>query len=148
MNIKDSETERLGFSDCMGPKLRQFVESQLLLDLSRYASPKLTFHSDNIRFNWSESCLEGHRTYWLDGEIENFSGVAIFDLNERLIAEGWMEFIETETGLEVFWWFLEGGTDYDIKRKRTNQVPKHIWNRLSDELRSAWRRYAPDTMQL
>lgn len=137
------DPERLGFSDCMGPELRKFVEHQLLLDLNRYAPPASKIHQDDVRFDWSGSCIEGHRTRWLDGEIENFSGIAVVDLSQNLVVEGWMEFIETETGLEVFWWFLGTGDNYNLQSKRSNEVPQHVWVKLSDNVRSTWAAYAP-----
>lgn len=127
----------------MGPKLRQFVESKLLLDLNRYMASGSAISSNEVHFDWSESCVEGHRSFWLDGEIENFSNVALFDTNKKMIAEGWMEFIETEVGIEVFWWFLRSGSDYSIQSKISNHVPRHIWDKLSDNLRKKWAEYAP-----
>lgn len=138
-------SEDLGLSDCMGPDLRQFVERQLLADLNQYLSPDSLIKSDDVHFDWSDSCVEGHRFRWLDGEIENFSGVAIRDRRQELVAEGWMEFIETGGSLEAFWWFLRGGKDYAIQNKNSNCVPEHIWNRLGDDVRSLWSKYAPNT---
>lgn len=139
----DERPERLGFSSCMGPKLRRYVEQQLMLDLQIYVPPGMNITPIDIRFDWSDSCIEGHCEDWLDGKIENFSGVAIVDLQNRLVAEGWMEFIKTATGLEVFWWFLQSGKDYDIQSKDSNHVPKHIWDRMSDDARSEWVEFAP-----
>jgi hypothetical protein len=147
INDRVSDQESLGFSDCMGPRLREFVESQLLLDLKYYTPPGSQISASDICFDWSESCVEGHRTRWLDGEIENFSGIAVFDLRKRLVAEGWMQFIETKAGLEIFWWFLRGGNDYGIRAKSSNQVPQHVWDRLDDDERSTWVRYTPNGEQ-
>jgi hypothetical protein len=131
----------------MGPSLREFVESQLLLDLKNYIPPGSTIRASDIRFDRSESCVEGHRTRWLDGDIENFSGIAVFDLNRGLVAEGWMEFIETEIGLEVFWWYLDSDDDLSIQSKSSNDLPQHIWDRLDDAARSKWFRHAPNGAQ-
>jgi hypothetical protein len=143
---KTSQT--LGHSNCMGPELRRFVERQLVADLNQYLSADCVIKSTDVHFDWSDSCVEGHRSRWLDGEIENFSGVAIRNHRQELVAEGWMEFIETEGSLEVFWWFLRGGDDYAIQDKNSNHVPEHIWARIGDDVRSLWSRFAPDTARI
>jgi hypothetical protein len=143
MTANRPDQEQLGFSDCMGPDLRALVECELLADLNRYLPLDKKIHPSDVNFDWSESCVEGHRLNWLDGEIENFSGIAVIDLDQKLVAEGWMEFIETETGLEVFWWYLRGGDDYPVRPKASNGVPKHIWDKLGDEVRSTWIKYSP-----
>lgn len=142
MNSEDMETENLGFSVCMGPKLRELVERQLLDDLNNYLTPETIAKLTEAQFDWSDSCIEGHRTSWLDGDIENFSGIAIYDQMKNLIVEGWMEFIETETGMLVFWWFLNGPT-LKSQPKASNRIPPHIWDRLSNEDRSRWIEYIP-----
>ncbi|MES2541579.1 MAG: hypothetical protein V4583_13485 [Pseudomonadota bacterium] len=147
INDKVTNQESLGFSDCMGPRLREFVENQLLIDLKHYMTLGSSISASDVRFDWSESCVEGHRIRWLDGEIENFSGIAVFDRRKRLVAEGWMEFIETNGGLEIFWWFLHGGDDYGVHPKSSNHVPQHIWDRLDDAVRSGWVRFAPNGAQ-
>lgn len=141
-------SKNLGFSNCMGPELRQFVERQLIVDLNQYLAPGSVIKSTDIHFDWSDSCVEGHRSRWLDGEIENFSGVAIRNHRQELVAEGWMEFIETEGSIEVFWWFLRGGNDYAIQAKNSNHVPEHIWDRLGDDARSVWSKSAPNTARI
>ncbi|WP_412564553.1 hypothetical protein [Thalassobius sp. MITS945101] len=137
--------DELGSSDCMGPKLRAFVEEKLIADLNQYLPEQRTYQRTDIRFDWSECCVEGHRIRWLDGEIENFSGIAVLHKDNGLIAEGWMEFIEAEDGLEVFWWFLTGADQTGITGKDANTVPSHVWNRLSTEVRILWRNYSPKT---
>ncbi len=143
MTDASRDHEQLGFSDCMGPELRAFVECGLLADLNRYLPLDRRIQPSDVNFDWSESCVEGHRLHWLDGEIENFSGVAVVDLGQNLVAEGWMEFIETETGLEVFWWYLRGGDNYPVRPKASNEVPKYIWDKLGDEVRATWIEYSP-----
>ncbi|MBT4986300.1 MAG: hypothetical protein HOM87_00705 [Proteobacteria bacterium] len=98
----------------MGEKLREFVECQLIADLNVYVSEGGEFLREGVLFDWSDSCVEGHRTSYLDGEVENFSGVAVYDLSNDLIAGGWMEFIETENGIKVFWWYLDAGEKYKL----------------------------------
>ncbi|WP_420857412.1 hypothetical protein [Marivivens marinus] len=141
--MRNLVSEDLGYSNCMGPELRGFVEGQLLHDLNRYIRSEEVIGRDGVRFDWSGSCVEGHRTHWLDGEIENFSGIAVFDDVLDLIAEGWMEFIETETELHVFWWFLRGGSKYGVQDKTSNFLPEHVWKKLSPKVRLNWMQYAP-----
>ncbi|MEM8794268.1 MAG: hypothetical protein AAGE61_01775 [Pseudomonadota bacterium] len=143
MSGSNSISNDLGFASCMGPELREFVERQLLDDLNHYVRSKRKIRDKVVHFDWSGSCVEGHRTSWLDGEIENFSGIGVYDLDHNLIAEGWMEFIETQGGLEVFWWFLRGGERHDIQEKTSNGIPEHIWERLSPEVRLTWKSSAP-----
>lgn len=138
-----ADITQLGFSTCMGPKLREFVESQLTTDLNFYLQSGSRLSTDDVLFDWSESCVEGHRIRWLDGEFENFSGISVFDRERRLIAEGWMEFVETADGPKVFWLYLDGGDDYDVRSKISNHVPLHIWNELSEDVRSNWDKFGP-----
>lgn len=143
MNGTGEITENFGFSDCMGPELRSFVEKQLLIDLNQYVPLAIRFSLEDIHFDWSDICVEGRRMRWLDGEIENFSGITIFDGFQDFLAEGWMEFIETEDKLEVFWWFLDFSETHGFHDKTSNRVPKHVWERLSPKVRADWRPYAP-----
>ena len=142
MNTGHSGEKGLGFSDCMGPELRKLVERRLLDDLGNYLLPEIEASHVGLHFDWSDSCVEGHRTSWLDGEIENFSGIAVLDQEQNLIAEGWMEFIRTKADLEVFWWQLRGAA-IKSRIKTVNTVPKHIWDRLSDDQRREWIKFAP-----
>ncbi len=133
----------LGFSSCMGPRLRRFVERQLLQDLTYYLKPEIALDKQKLIFDWSESCIEGHRTAWLDGELENFSGIVLRNDTHSPIAEGWMDFIETEGALLVFWWFLRGFADGNINPKTSNDVPFHIWQSLSEDAKEKWHAFAP-----
>ncbi len=138
----------LGFSNCMGPELREFVEFQLVVDLNVYAFGGHEFGCKDVVFDWSESCVEGHRASYHDGEIENFSGIAVYDLSNDLIAEGWMEFIETKSGLVVFWWYLHAGTKHKIQDKRSGKLPSHIWDDLESDVKETWKKYAPPKWRL
>ncbi len=142
MDVGYTDVKGVGFSDCMGPELRSYVERKLLEDLSNYLLPEVGGSIMELRFDWSDSCVEGHRMSWLDGEIENFSGIVILDLGQSLVAEGWMEFIETEAELEVFWCSLHGPA-IRSRDQSINEVPRHIWDRLSDDIRHKWSRFAP-----
>lgn len=140
--------DELSYSDCMGPKLRNFVEHQLVLDLNKYVLSEKSFNRKDVTFDWSESCLEGHRTSYLDGEVENFSNIEVSDLSDNLIAHGWMEFIETKNELKVFWWYLSSGEKYEIQEKHNNEVPVHVWNSLDSDTQNGWFEYKPQVRKL
>lgn len=133
----------LGFSDCMGPKLRNFVEGQLISDLSVYVPEIYMVSLETVSFNWSDSCVEGHRTSYLDGELENFSGIAVYDLSGDFIAGGWMEFIETGDSLKVFWWYLDSGEKIKIHEKREGGIPSHVWSVLDSNAKLEWMHHSP-----
>ncbi len=122
-----------------------FVENKLVDDLNEYVLSGQKFQRGDVKFDWSESCIEGRRTSYLDGKLENFSGIQVLDRSSETIVDGWMEFIETEGTLHVFWWFLSSSGKYDLRNKRTNQVPAHVWKLLSTEEQTAWERHAPQS---
>lgn len=95
-----------GLSKSMGPQLRAPVEKHLLTDLYHYCQ------KENLKFDWSESCIEGKDTNYLDGSLENFSCIFLYDNNNYLVAEGWMEFVHSGDFFIAYWEFLsvfEGG---------------------------------------
>jgi hypothetical protein len=122
--------ERLGDTECMGPMLQAEIEHQLLEDLLHY-----NVNTENVFFDWSDTSIEGHRTSYLDGEIENWSGISVIDSSGQVIAEGWMEFIHGggDNPLFVFWDYLiiyENGVKRDAKTK--SGIPRHIWEKIPD----------------
>ena len=101
------------------------VERQLLADLTHYG---VTI--EKLRFDWSESCQEGHCTKVLGSTLEERSSVYVLSENDEVVAEGWMDFIHGggTNPLFVFWLLLsvrQGGEL--IKVKSDNAIPKHIW---------------------
>ncbi|MFB5284678.1 hypothetical protein [Peribacillus sp. Hz7] len=123
----------LGFSSIMGPKLRKLVEQQLCDDLKVYG-----IMGNKFKFDWSESCIEGHDTAYLDGEVENFSGINIFNEKDEHIAEGWMEFIHEPTyNFFIAYWeflrFFDLGKEINIKDKVG--IPLHIFNEIPENVR-------------
>lgn len=125
----------LGYSDIMGIELRKEVEKQLTLDLFFYG-----LDTQNLTFDWSESCIEGHHDSWLDGELENFSGIAVLS-DGKDIAEGWMDFIIDEVEpkkILIFWDFLSFEKE-DIKTD--TGIPDHIWDKLSEKAQKIWHEY-------
>ncbi|MBN4071041.1 hypothetical protein JYT72_00895 [Crocinitomix catalasitica] len=129
-NYKD-----LGFADHMGPKLRDHVERQLAYDLKNYKVDK-----NNLKFDWSDSCVEGHRTKYLDGSVENFSGIAVFGNNDSFVADGWMEFIHDNDFFLAYWEFV---TTWDkekkLKDKKEIGIPGHIWRQIPDDLKPKYK---------
>jgi hypothetical protein len=130
MNNNPNYTD-LGLSSPMGIDLRKLVESQLLQDLRNYGIDKL-----DLKFDWSESCIEGHDTHYLKSNVENYSGISIYDKDERLVADGWMEFIHEGDFLITYWEFVQTfDNDKVIGKKDKPGIPKHIWDKLSDDIK-------------
>ncbi len=129
----------LGLSSIMGPKLRLEVEAFLIKDLIHYG-----LKNTCVKFDWSQSCIEGHNCEILDGTLENFSGIRVFDQNDKIIAEGWMEYIavgwsnsNTQLSFFIAYWdnlvtfnpdTLPGGKD-------KFGIPLHIWEQIPSDLR-------------
>lgn len=109
------------------------VEQQLCNDLRVYG-----IMENKFKFDWSESCIEGHDTVYLDGEVENFSGINIFNEKDEHIADGWMEFIYEPTYefFIAYWEFLrffDLGKEINIKDKVG--IPHHIFNEIPENVR-------------
>jgi hypothetical protein len=129
-----------GFSDKMGPQLRQVVERLLREDLLHYG-----IQSADWYFDWSDSCLEGRDAAWLDGHIENYSGIALLDQHGRVAVEGWMEFIVVGELLLVYWDDLTSWSTTGVQQhKKTFGIPLHIWQRIPSQHQSA---YAAERMR-
>lgn len=117
----------LGMSITMGPKLRKLVENQLLEDLRIYG---VSF--DNLKFDWSESCIEGHQTFYLDGSVENFSSIGLYSSDDQLIAHGWMDFVHNVENnfFKAYWDLLETFIDGQQENKKEFGIPDHIWDMI------------------
>ena len=125
--------EELGFSNCMGPLLRREVEIQLLNDLNYYIED-----TSDLKFDWSESCVEGTRINYLDGDVEDFSGIKIFNMKDQLVAEGWMNFYfdEPQNLLLVYWDILELIDEFGHKVQKKNfGVPFHVNEKINKNQR-------------
>lgn len=121
----------LGLSSSMSTRLRSLVEKQLLLDLKNYSKG-----FENLKFDWSESCIEGHESNHLGGYLENFSGIAIYNTDEKLIADGWMDFIHEGDFFLAFWDYITIWHDQErIFEKAKPGIPNHIWNQIPEEIR-------------
>ncbi|WP_404457922.1 hypothetical protein [Oceanobacillus kapialis] len=127
----------LGFSDIMGPKLRLIVEQQLSDDLKEYG-----IIAKQYKFDWSESCIEGHETNYLDGRVENFSGINVFNENDEQIAEGWMEFIhEPQYDFFITYWeYLDVyRMEKEISIKENSGIPSHVYTKIPECVRSSYK---------
>ncbi|WP_338870084.1 hypothetical protein WBJ53_21820 [Spirosoma sp. SC4-14] len=120
----------LGLSATMGPKLRTFVERQLLWDLANYS---VTI--ENLKFDWLDSCIEGRDTSCLDGQLENFSGITVYDINDKLVADGWMDFIHEGDFFLAYWDFItvwQGNRK--VLDKTRSGIPDHIWRQIPESI--------------
>jgi len=125
----------MGFADKLGSELKTEVEQQLLFDLGFYKVDKR-----DLKFDWSESYIEGHAAEILDGTVENFSGIAVFGSKDELVADGWMEFIREKDFFLFYWEFLRTWDGLKkIKEKKEVGIPNHIWKRIPDEYKSKYR---------
>lgn len=112
----------MGDAGCLGPRLRLEVERQLFDDLRFYGIP-----TDGLSIDWSETCPEGRRVHFLDGELENWSDVGVTDAGGALVAGGWIDFVEHGQNLIVYWDSLSRWVDgrrTDLKKEFG--LPAHV----------------------
>lgn len=125
-----------GLSISMGKLLRKEVETQLMNDLTKYG-----IDNNGLLFDWSDSCIEGRCANYLDGSVDRFSGIKLFDTNDNLFADGWMDFIfeKSYNVFIVYWHFLSiyaNGKRLEIKE--TLGIPPHIIEILPDKLKEKY----------
>ena len=126
---------RLGFADRMGSRLRALVEQQLTDDLEHYK-----VYGPGLKFDWSESCIEGHHTNFLDGSVENFSGITVFNIDNDVVADGWMEFVHEGDFFLAYWEFVRTwAADKKLKEKKAVGIPEHIWKKLPEGARTKFK---------
>jgi hypothetical protein len=134
MGNTTSENRNLGHSDIMGPELRKLVEGQLLQELMHYKINK-----PNLKIDWSNSVVEGHSAAYLDGTVENYSGILVLDENNQIVADGWMEFILEPDFFLAYWDHI---TTREGKKKLSEKqmpgIPKHVWKLIPEELREKY----------
>lgn len=129
--LKSNYTD-LGYAEKMGPKLKMEVEKQLCDDLRMYG-----ITANEFKFDWSDSCIEGDDANYLDGIVENFSGINVFNEKDKHIAEGWMEFIyePTYNFFICYWEFLRFfGLGKVINIKDKVGIPLHIFNKIPEKV--------------
>ncbi|QMW02970.1 hypothetical protein [Spirosoma foliorum] len=123
--------QNLGLSTIMGTQLRLLVETQLLAELTNYG-----LETNNLKFDWSGSCIQGHDASYLDGQLENFSGIFLFDTNDQLIVDGWMEFIHEGNFFLAYWEFIAVWEEQKkVFEKAKPGIPDHIWQQIPDDLK-------------
>ncbi|OUS68765.1 hypothetical protein B1748_32880 [Paenibacillus sp. MY03] len=114
----------MGFAMTMGPKLKREVERQLLLDLNHYHP-----FPDELRFDWSDSCTEGKCLNYLDGSLDCFSSIYVYNKEDEVVGDGWMDFlyvVEIDQ-LIVHWKFLVIYIDEAMVIAKSDVgVPEHI----------------------
>ena len=119
-NVKPNYSS-MGLARCMGPALKQEIERQLNRDLEHYGASIVGF-----RYDWSDSCIEGKCIAWLDGVLENFSGIRVFNEHDVLLATGWMEYIEVGSNLIIYWdWLKIYQGETVIPAKSSFGIPSH-----------------------
>jgi len=115
-----------GLSSSMSTELRKIVEFQLAEDLRFYGVDAV-----GVKFDWSNSCIEGHDGEHLGSHFENYSGILVFDKMDNLIADGWMDFIDGPE-LVVYWDFIETWKGSKrLAEKSTPGVPKHVSDKIN-----------------
>jgi hypothetical protein len=126
----------MGDASILGPQLKTLVELQLIADLKQYK-----VDLNGLRVDWSESCVEGKRIPYMNGAVENFSGISVFDPQDNIVAHGWMEFILEDGFFLAYWEFVttNAGTEKLAEKKETG-LPKHVWELLPEALREKYRR--------
>jgi len=123
MRIKPNYHD-MGLSSCMGEKLRKEVERQLIRDLNYYF-----IENDVLKFDWSDCCIEGKFLRYLDGSLENFSGILLFNKDDQLVADGWMDFVYTkeQDRLIVYWQFLDIYVEDKVWQVKSQPgIPAHL----------------------
>lgn len=128
--IKKANYVEMGFGRSMGPMLKKLVEGQLTKDLEHYG-----VINPQLRFDWSESCIEGKCTKFLDGSIDRFSSIYVFDNSDKLIAYGWMEFIHEGDFFWVYWDMVKIYRNEKIIFDKKFGLPDHIWEKIPDEIK-------------
>lgn len=123
------EVERLG------PELRSWVEQQSFEDLRHYG-----VNRSDLRFDWSQVVQEGHYTDYHGRMLESLSDITLRDADGSLVAEGWMDFVNTSSEEDseptIFWLFLSVVADGDLKGVKPDPfLPLHVWDALTDAQR-------------
>ena len=113
--------------------LRDWIESQLTADLAHYNI------SETVIFDWSQSYGTGRKVRYLDGTLENFSRIILFNKSGDLLADGCMDFI-FGNGIAICYWDIvtvwKAGQMRDEKKEVG--IPFHIWKQLPDGLMSKY----------
>ncbi len=94
-----------------------------------------------MRFDWSESCIEGHAANYLDGSLENFSSISLYDEHNNVIADGWMEFMLEGEFFLVYWDNLTAWRNGEqLASKKHFGIPPHVWEKIPFDIRGSYER--------
>lgn len=126
-----------GLSYTMTQKLREEVERQLTQDIRYYG-----INNDILKYDWSESVIEGRGSKIFDSYISNFSDIRVFNYMDEIIAEGWIDFIyEAKYDLFIVYWdqldLYDKGEPREVKKIG---IPDYIFNKLSDDLKMKYKK--------
>ena len=114
----------------MGPKLCAVIESQLTRDLRNYR-----IDATDLKFDWSQCFGAGHSYSYMDGTVENFNRIIVFDANDNLVADGCMDFIANRFFFIAYWDLVTSWHDGEIVREKKEQgMPMSVWRQLPEAL--------------
>jgi hypothetical protein len=116
----------------LGPPVQSWVEQQLISDLRRYGVQR-----DDLRIDWSQVVQEGH---WMDFRgrmLESLSDVIVRDFDGNIVAEGWMDFVNTseanDSEPKLFWLFLSVAADGKLRKAKEDAfLPVHLWESMTE----------------
>jgi hypothetical protein len=124
-----TQNTRYDAHSLQGLKLRDWMESQLLADIRQYGV------TEAVTFDWSQSFGTGGGTRYLDGTLENFSRIILFDSAGNLVADGCIDYISNNFLTICYWDLITVWKDGHIRREKREQgIPAHIWKKLPGAL--------------
>ena len=131
-------TKYSAVSDFYEPNQIKKFEEQLSNYLIEYG-----LKEDKFIFDWSNSFAASRRTYE-NINLTDFSSIKVLNVNNKIIAEGWMETIHdnSEKFIIAFWEFLTFNIDgKEVSAKRECGVPKYVLNKLPLSTREKIEKY-------
>jgi hypothetical protein len=124
----------------MPAALNAWVEAQLIHDLRHYE-----IHQPALHIDWSQSYGSGRQAKFLDGKVQNFSRIIVFDENKTLVADGCMDFICNKFFGICYWDLVTTWkNDRILREKKETGVPFHIWRQLPVTMMS---KYIPQRLR-
>ena len=93
-----------------------------------------------LLIDWSAAIQEGHWTTFNGRMLESLSDISVVDPTGKPVAEGWMDFVITESAPNseprVFWLFLSILSEEGWSRVKEDPfLPRHLWEALTDNER-------------
>lgn len=134
-----SSIDPLTRKSAMGPVLRDVVETQLARDLRNYR-----IYNEHVKFDWSQSYGGGRSFAYLDGKVENFNRVIVFDQDNNLLADGCIDFIANRFFFLAYWDLVTTWKNGDIvKEKKDHGMPISVWRQLPEALMAKHQPHKP-----